>query len=237
MIDPEGRAYMRSVYAAELERAWCAGDPARVAHWTNEIEKLDAEATDLADLEAAAAGALSLSPTLQRRRAALQVGTSRTVRLSVDRAGNGSLRGVAVASVTEALGHGFRLDEMSLDQIAATLSGKPGRWTHGALFGDQLAQHLGRWQGLQREGEVLVGDFAFSRVAHEIAPDGVKTSAADYLMTRAQEDPESLGVSPVIAFSLAPADGAGLPVARVKDTFRADFVADPATNPRGLLGR
>jgi len=89
------------------------------------------------------------------------------------------------------------------------------------------------------------GDFVFSKSAHKIKPDGLDTSAPDYLMDRAEEDPTSFGTSVVAAFDLEPVmvlDDEGDEVeqlfARLADAPRAllrpDFVADPAANPVGL---
>lgn len=65
-------------------------------------------------------------------------------RLSVDREGNGALRGISLISTGPALGHGFEIDETAVKQVSAFSDGIRGRWTHGGLSEDGLARHLGR---------------------------------------------------------------------------------------------
>lgn len=67
-------------------------------------------------------------------------------RLSVDRAGSGAIRGLSVITSGPALGHGFDVDDDTVRQVAGSLNGVPGRWTHGGLSEDGLARHLGRWK-------------------------------------------------------------------------------------------
>lgn len=91
----------------------------------------------------------------------------------------------------------------------------------------------------------VVADFSFSASAHKIKPDGLDVPAPAYLMQRAAEDPQSLGVSIVAALKQHEqtlVDENGTPVgtrylarlAAPKDLRRADWVADPAANPVGL---
>lgn len=161
--------------------------------------------------------------------------------LRVDRSGNGRILGLAVASVGPALGWPFELDRVTLDQVASLLGGRAGRWTHGPGGVDQLAHHLGRWSNPRREGDVARADFEFAPSAHSLRPDGLSVSAPIYLMDRAEEDPSTLGISIVAALTMQEGgvglDGQPRLLARVRDLTRADFVADPAANPRGLLGR
>ena len=177
-------------------------------------------------------------------------------KLQIDReTGHGVIRGVSLATSGPALGHGFELDEETIDQVALHYEGKIGRWTHGELSGDGLAQHLGRWKGLEtREVQIpdpetgelrshsqAVGDFHFTRSAWKLKPDGLDVPAPEYLMDRAEEDPETLGISIVARFAmLEEKDEDGNVSRRVgrilsaKHAPRADWVADPAANPLGL---
>lgn len=176
--------------------------------------------------------------------------------LKVEReVGHGVIRGVSLATTGPALGHGFELDETTIDQVAEHFEGRPGRWTHGELSGDGLGQHLGHWRGLstrevkiqdEETGEVnlhrqAVGDFHFSASAWKLKPDGLDAPAPEYLMDRAEEDPSTFGTSIVSDFAmLEERDSDGEVVRRLgrirsrKDAKRADFVADPAANPVGL---
>lgn len=92
-----------------------------------------------------------------------------------------------------------------------------------------------------------VGDFAFSKSAHSIQPDGLSVAAPVYLMDRAEENPRTLGVSVVALFDfeeqpVLAEDGKTVKeirrLARLqkvpKALARGDFVADPAANPLGL---
>lgn len=175
--------------------------------------------------------------------------------IRVDREGHGAIRGVSLATTGPALGHGFDLDETTIDQVAELFEGRAGRWTHGELSGDGLGQHLGRWVNLstreikirdEETGEVnlhrqAVGDFEFSASGWKIQPDGLGVPAPEYLMDRAKEDPSTFGVSIVAQFAMLEerdADGSlkrrlGRIQSR-KHAKRADFVADPAANPVGL---
>lgn len=188
---------------------------------------------------------------------ALQQRTAETAEnLKVDReTGHGVIRGVSLATSGPALGHGFELDEETIDQVALYYEGKIGRWTHGELSGDGLAQHLGRWKALytrevqipdpetgeMRSHRQAVGDFHFTRSAWKLKPDGLDVPAPEYLMDRAEEDPETLGISIVARFAmLEEKDEDGNVSRRVgrilneKHAPRADWVADPAANPLGL---
>lgn len=128
----------------------------------------------------------------------------------------------------EALGHGFEVDETTIEQVAASLDGVPGRWTHGGLSDDGLARHLGHWRGGAVEqfklcrgcalesksvrcakcgdraenASRVIADFEFSKSGHAIRPDGLDVPAAVYLMDRAEGEPGSLGISIVAEFEL-----------------------------------
>lgn len=151
--------------------------------------------------------------------------------------GLGAIRGISLATVGPAQGHGFDLDGDAIDQIAAMSEGAPGRWTHGDDDTDELGSHLGRWRNVRRDGDRARADFEFSALAHKAQPPGLATTAADYLLTLAESEPEVAGASVVIDYYLERADDSDerAPVARVSRVHRADFVAHPAANRRGLL--
>lgn len=180
----------------------------------------------------------------------------------VDReTGNGVLFGVSIISAGPALGHGFDIDGVTLDQAVELAEGVPGRWTHGNLCGDGLGTHLGRWRDVRREGHRVLGDFHFSPNASKVQPEGLSVDAPTYLMDLAETEPDVAGVSVVIDYELAEAEGdadlAEKPeagdevgdddeededegkerpmVARLTGLSRADYVADPAANPSGLF--
>ena len=188
-------------------------------------------------------------------------------RLHVDGAFPGRIRGVSILTTGPALGHGFEVDRTTVEQVSQLAPGMRGRWTHGGLSEDGLGRHLGAWENVRTESFHLcrvcgvetagttcascgaeagvewrsVGDFAFAPSAHKIRPDGLDVPAPVYLLERALEDPESLGISIVARFGFyEPPVREGEQqrrLARVEakqDLKRGDWVADPAANPVGL---
>ena len=189
-------------------------------------------------------------------------------RLQVDRAFPGRIRGVSIITTGPALGHGFDVDRTTVEQVTEFAGGTRGRWTHGGLSEDGLGRHLGTWEDVRMESFRLcrgcdsqtssevcgrcgietslewrsVGDFVFAASAHRIRPDGLDVPAPVYLMDRAQEDPEGLGISIVARFGYyEPAAREGeervrrfARIGSSRDLKRGDWVADPAANPIGL---
>lgn len=197
----------------------------------------------------------------------LEAASQGGARLEVDRTFPGRIRGVSVLTTGPALGHGFDVDRTTVEQVARLGAGVRGRWTHGGLSDDGLGRHLGVWENIRLEAFRLcracstevdaakcvgcgadttpelraIGDFAFAPTAHKIRPDGLDVPAPVYLMDRAEEDPESLGISVVARFAFEELKGESEEeprrLARIEartDLKRADWVADPAANPVGL---
>lgn len=187
-------------------------------------------------------------------------------RLEVDRAYPGRIRNASILTTGPALGHGFEVDKTTVEQVARYAASLRGRWTHGSVSEDGLGRHLGRWETVRLESFRLcracnhevpgqtcpdcqaapseawraVGDFVFAPSAWKLRPDGLDVSAPQYLMDRAEEDPQSLGISIVARFGyeeVEPEEGEPRRLARIaspKDLCRGDWVADPAANPLGL---
>ena len=155
----------------------------------------------------------------------------------VDRTGHGRINGLSLATKGPALGHGFDLDDKSIDQIVGLAGGSKGRWTHGNLSADGLGKHLGRVDlgSLKRDGDHAVGDFEFSKQAHELFPEGLSVSAAEFLMGAAESEPDTLGMSIVFDGKLEKSDTPSGKVARIKKIPRVDFVGDPGANPLGMF--
>ena len=200
---------------------------------------------------------MSPSPTLCRLEATHPVG-----RVHVDRRFPGRLLGLSLLTSGPAEGHGFEVDEATVLAVAEHGEGIRGRWTHGGACEDALARHLGSWSELRAEAFALcrgcnaegppeskcetcdqpleaawraVGDFSFAPSAWRLQPDGLSVPAPDYLMTRAEEDPASLGISVVARFEFDEEEDTRLARLRGPGTLlRADWVADPAANPTGL---
>ena len=160
----------------------------------------------------------------------------------VDRKGDGAILGASIITKGEALGHGFWIDEVTLDQVAKLAEGAAGRWTHGDMCADGLGSHLGRWKNVRREGDSVLGDFHFSPLAKNVKPEGLAVDAPTYLMDAAEKEPDVVGVSTVLDIerfdeSEVDEDSDEEPkrLARPSKVPRADYVADPAANPDGLF--
>lgn len=112
------------------------------------------------------------------------------------RFGAGLIRGVSLASVGEALGHGFWLDAFTIGQIAqlAEATGDQGlkcRFTHPGMSSDGMGRHLGRLHNVTVVGGKACGDLHFAQSSHD-TPDG---DLAEYVMALTEEDPAAAGLS------------------------------------------
>jgi hypothetical protein len=178
----------------------------------------------------------------------------------VDREGGyrqaGLIRGVSVISKGEALGHGLYIDDVALEQVETLVNaqahGIKSRFTHPSMSGDGLGKHVARVRDAELAGDRVIADQHFLQSAHK-TPDG---DLAEYLMSLAEEDPTSYGLS--IAFqhdqdamdlyqsqhmidgefrSPDPLNVHNYPHVRITDLHAADSVDEPAANPSGLFHR
>lgn len=161
------------------------------------------------------------------------------------------MKNPTVLSVGEARGHGFFLDEKSLDQAARLMIGKSLKsyLNHEPNPTKRTGQEIGYLSGFYREGDKLRAK-AFEYF------DTFKRQSADLyakLAELTQKIPDALGFSPVISYSPVwvmqdgrelPAQlgeeaprGAvrNLPSARILDILSADIVSRPAVNLMGFL--
>lgn len=165
----------------------------------------------------------------------------------VDRDAN-VIYGYSVAELGEALGHGFRLDDQSLDQIVelgnADGKGRKSRFTHPNASGDALGTYLGRSFNFRRDGDRVRADLHIADAAFT-SPKG---DLGSYVLNMATEAPDDFGASVVIQHSLEderdddgklktdPETGKRLlPVARVQALHAVDVVDDPAANRKGFF--
>lgn len=179
--------------------------------------------------------------------------------VSIDREGgkysSGLIRGLSLATVGEALGHGYWLDSQTIAQVEklANASGSNGiksRFTHPSMSADGMGRHLGRLLNVRRDGDRVLGDLHLAASAHS-TPDG---DLAEYVMQLAAEDPKAAGLS--IAFmhdfdaeeefqasnlegsefrSPDPGNVKNYPHVRIAELRAADMVDEPAANPAGMF--
>ena len=164
----------------------------------------------------------------------------------------GIIRNAAVITRGEAMGHGLWIDAVMLKQTAKGInSDSPvARYTHPS-FSDSIGTVLGRWTAARVDGDKVRADLHFLSSARK-APGG---NYLDYILSLAEEDPASFGVSIAFAgdyeaesaFVKANLDKKGkfqspdsenkdnLPHARISLLTAADLVGEPAANPSGLF--
>lgn len=180
--------------------------------------------------------------------------------------GAGIIRGMAVITRGEALGHGYWIDGDTLSAVVDQMNAQPGgvksRFTHPGLSSDGLGKYLGRTKNGGLDGDVVRGDLHFSQTAHE-TPDG---DLASYVMKLADTDPEAFGTSIVFEHDFAaeeqfmlengahweedewgrflvgfqspdPENVNNYPHTRLKELRAVDTVDEPAANPEGLFHR
>lgn len=148
------------------------------------------------------------------------------------------LRGVSLATVGPARGHGFELDQTSIEQIAGLVGeGVKGRWSHSG----EIGSHLGWHREGRVEGEQARADFHFSALASKARPVGLDVDAKSYLLDAAENDPEAVALSVDIDYDLelesVPEGEDRRPRAfvRVRKLRAVDFVGEPAANPAGMF--
>lgn len=173
-------------------------------------------------------------------------------------ADTGVIRGVSALQAVEALGHNMTADAVTVQQCADAINAASGggiksRFTHPGACTDALGKMLGRVSNASVIGDKVVCDLQLSKSA-KVSPDG---DLWTYVITRAQEDPASFGMS--IAFAgkstwllddgsevdaemdddsmrERPANAVGdLPRARISKLIAVDVVDEPAANRDGLF--
>lgn len=169
------------------------------------------------------------------------------------------IRGYAVITRGEALGHGMWIDSDMLDQVVregnAAPKGIKSRFTHPGLCSDGLGKYLGRARNFRRDDDVVRADLHFSDVTAK-APEYDK-DPAEYIMDLAEKDPQAFATSIVYypdrgAESRHQADHTDedgdfispdedntrdLPHARLASLVASDLVDEPAANPGGFFSQ
>lgn len=171
--------------------------------------------------------------------------------------GSGLIRGAAVITRGEALGHDMWIDAVMLAQVEDAVNANPkgskSRFAHPGMSGDGLGKALGRFKDGRTDGDIVRADLHLYDTAHK-TPDG---DLAEYIMGLAVEDAEAFGTS--ISFepdfgeedrfyaenedkdgqfhSPDPLNEKNLPHARLAYLEAVDIVDSPAANPGGLFHR
>lgn len=161
------------------------------------------------------------------------------------------IKGVSIATLGEARGHGFGFDETSLNQIISLGNeqnkGVKVRFAHPSLVNDGLGNFLGRMTNfrLDEESEPMRvrADFELSETAFD-TPNG---NLGDYVLRLANDEPEAFATSPVIRHRTVMRIGPNgeqitdengepsLPVSRIRQLRAVDVVDQGAVN-EGLFG-
>ena len=108
--------------------------------------------------------------------------------------GAGFLPRVSLCTRGEALGHGFWIDGVMLQQIVEQMQALgriKSRFTHPDLCSDGMGKALGIVTNGVLEGDQALGDLSFYENAHH-APDG---DLAGYVLGLQAEDPRAFGLS------------------------------------------
>ena len=169
------------------------------------------------------------------------------------------IRGYAVITRGEALGHYFWIDEEALDQTVehgnAAARGIKSRFTHPGLSSDGLGKFLGRAKNFRRDGDMVRADLHFSRTT-EKAP-GFDKDPAEYIMDLAEEDPQAFATSIVFYHDIGaedrhraehtdeggdfkspdPKNEKNLEHMRIAELEASDLVDEAAANPGGFFAR
>jgi hypothetical protein len=151
----------------------------------------------------------------------------------------GVIRNASVMTIGPAAGHGFDLDEISLQQLVAAFAARGGevkvRFKHPAIsesgVADDLGTDVGTISNFRIEGNSVRGDVHIASYAAHLPIYG---DVKSYLIAKATEAPESFGLSAVIEYALERVSDDKV-VARILDADAVDFVGTPAANPSGLL--
>jgi hypothetical protein len=147
------------------------------------------------------------------------------------------LYGVQVAMLGEAKGHGFELDDMSLDKIVELGNAKPEgikvRFGHPSMCSPALGTFLGVRKNFRRDGEYVRADLYMSEAAD--------ASKAEHVLKMAKYEPAHIGNSVVINAELEErldANGSVMkdedgddmmPVVRPYELLAVDVVDEPAS--------
>lgn len=162
----------------------------------------------------------------------------------------GLFKDVSIITRGPAIGHGFDIDDVTLQQVADSINRHeggvavhithpdPGGWFTAGTDGIMcLIGHAGDGGGVRVEDGQVRGDIQLGEFAHHVPGSG---DVWKFLTGVAKARPDAIGLS--IRFipdefeeRQDENDQSLPPAARVKDVLAVDFVGDPGANPDGLL--
>jgi hypothetical protein len=174
--------------------------------------------------------------TATTQRATLRASVPSFAGVEVDEAA-GVIRNASVMTIGPAIGHGFELDQTSLQQLVESIGGGEVqvRFKHPKNIGDDsLGTDVGFLKNVRIDGAQVRGDIHLQEYAKALPGIG---DAWTYLLSKAKNAPASFGLSAVIDYEVEPVqvDGTLRLMARICGTEAVDFVGRPAANPGGLL--
>ena len=144
-----------------------------------------------------------------------------------------TMRDVSLLAAGEAQGHGLVIDEDSL-QTALSYLGTKKRlraYLHHAMFEDRLGEEIGYFENPYIDGDRLMAEkFTFLKSFRNNKKDKYEA-----LLELAKEMPEEFGLSLSFSFLTEIKEGDEMPRVRFQEIYSADFVDQPAANPKGLF--
>ena len=159
--------------------------------------------------------------------------------VGVDRSTN-TIRGIKVIEegpIND--GRPYLIDQETLRQVVAygnaPNKGTKCRYTHGDFDEDSIGTHLGRWFNFRIDGTCVRADLKLAQ-SSRISPKG---DIGGYVLTLAEEDPESFGASIAAELdrSLMEPNVEGKMPLRLSGLYSVDIVNEPAATRGGLFSK
>lgn len=143
--------------------------------------------------------------------------------------------GYTVMSKGEARGHGFVVDDQTLDQLVelgnASPAGIKTRVRHRDGADDGFGRYLGPSKTFRRDGDRVVADLHIAELAfHSLSGD-----LGTYVMEMAESADSMFGASPELRGQKLSKPTQRLPSMRPTHLLAIAIVDDPATNPGGFF--
>lgn len=146
---------------------------------------------------------------------------------------NGAIKGVALASIGEAIGHESYFDSHTISQIADSLNAAKNkrikaRFGHPPAHEDPLGTQIGYFVNARVSGDKVIADFVATPTPHN-------DSLIKHIFALAESGADLFGISIEAVVDYAKKDGDEKNYVRVTQLEAAAFVSDPAANADGLF--